>query len=228
MPDLTTMQAAMKPWANARHPMGTVTRWGNFPEYRQTLLMHNSSVPLTLMHVLMVLRHHASGLMNEIDQTLLYEAFAVHDLGEPLTGGDEHIDARTEGKEVREWVAFAELVKDLPLPLQQRYLVAFTLQYVRKPAVHTTLPMGAMWALNLCVDKYQYEAIIFEFVERLDYFLTALDGHCHGVENDDEAMLEHCYKNQAPKLGKLCEELPALRHVWTPQLREELAALAGV
>ena len=87
MSDLRTLTAVMHPWKNAQCPMGETKRWGNFPDYGQNLLMHNNSVPWVAEWVISeVSRTHA------IDQALLYRAFIVHDHGEPLTGGDEHID----------------------------------------------------------------------------------------------------------------------------------------
>ena len=223
MSDLQTMRAVMRVWKNAQLPMTNVVRWGNFPAYGQILTEHNSSLPIVGQYVITLLRHHAPRF--QFDTQLLYEAFALHDHGEPLTGGDEHAGAVTADKAVREWKAFFGMVRELPDPIRQRQLLAFTLQYVRK-SCRNSLPADAFWVLNQIDGHYKNEAIIFEFCERLDYLFSALDGYDRRVRNKEEGMLEHCYANQAPKIGGLLIELPTLSHVWSSELREQLGQLA--
>jgi hypothetical protein len=70
------------------------------------------------------------------------------------------------------------------------------------------------------------EAIVFEFIERLDYLFTALDGFDRSVSNEHEGMLEHCLRNQAQMLNALVEEMPILGDIWTRTLHDELHSLA--
>lgn len=222
VPDLETMKAVMKPWANAQGPMAAVRRWGNFPTYGQTLLMHNNSVMVVAVWVCSVVeRNHPT-----FRKSFVYEALIFHDHGEPLTGGDEHIGAQTPGKEVREWEAFETLVTHLPDGLRKRLMSVFTLQFCRKPA-GKDLPGRAKADLGLMRAFSKKEAIVFEFIERLDYLFTALDGHNRDVCNEKEGMLEHCLRNQSPRLAKLCNELPVLSQIWTNTLQDELHSLAA-
>lgn len=225
MPNLKTVRAIMEPWKNAQRPMDAVIRWGNFPRYGQKLVWHNNSVPIVLTWVERVVKQHRSGL--EIDWALLYRSFVVHDHGEPLTGGDEHADARTAGKEVWELQAYSKLVNLInPKWLNQHFILPFILQFVRKGCAGN-VPLDHSWALNKLKQENQNEAIIFEFIERMDYIFTALHGYYLGIRNGKEGMLEHCFRNQAPKLDGLCEELPVLAQIWTPTLRDELTNLAA-
>ena len=171
----------MAPWLNAQQPMADVSRWGNFPEYGQTLLMHNNSV--------MVVAAWVCRVVEQADVTfrkgVVYEAFIFHDHGEPLTGGDEHIDAQTTGKEVKEWNAFAQLLSRLPVWLQTKWLTAFTLQFCRKSSA-ADLSDRAQHILKPLSQHGAKEAIVFEFIERLDYLFTALDGFDRSVSNEHE------------------------------------------
>ena len=220
MSDLRTLTAVMHPWKNAQCPMGETKRWGNFPDYGQNLLMHNNSVPWVAEWVISeVSRTHA------IDQALLYRAFIVHDHGEPLTGGDEHIDAQTDDKEIKEWAAFVELIKGVRPEMKDRLLRAFALQYARKKQT-------AQWSEQLVIlantfaTSYRVEAVVFDFSEKLDYLFTAYDGHLRGVKNKDEHMLAHALRHNVPKLNAMCEELSALKRIWTNTLQDELHSLA--
>jgi hypothetical protein len=222
MSDLQTMRAVMIPWTNAQKPMHQVTRWGNFPDYGQTLLMHNNSVLIVAAWVCRVVEQDDLSFR----KGAVYEAFIFHDHGEPLTGGDEHIDAQTTGKEVQEWNAFAQLLDKLPVWLQVKWINAFTLQFCRKPSA-SELPDRAQHILQPLRRHAMKEAIVFEFIERLDYVFTALDGFDRLVSNEQEGMLEHCLKNQVPKLNALVEELPILGEVWTQTLHDELHSLTA-
>jgi len=200
--------------------MKEVVRWGNFPDYGQTLVEHNNSVCL-------VGRWVVAQVQPPVKERLLADAFMVHDHGEPPTGGDEHADNKTDGKEVREWEAFAELLSapGLPRILKQEWRTAFLLQYCRKPYDKWFTPevareIGDIHAL------YPLEAAIFDFTERLDYLLSAYEGYCHGIHNETETMIDHTLRLQVPKLDALAEEY---RHVlgviWRPQLRQSFMSL---
>lgn len=221
MSDLKTFRAVMKPWLNAQQPMANVIRWGNFPDYGQTLLMHNNSVLVVAAWVCRVVECHDATFR----KGAVYEAFIFHDHGEPLTGGDEHINAQTTGKEVREWNAFEQLLNHLPNWLQQKWLSAFTLQFCRKSSA-VDLSDRAQHILHPLTRHGAKEALVFEFIERLDYLFTALDGFDRGVRNKQEGMLQHCLTNQTHKLNALVDELPILGEIWTRTLQDELHSLA--
>lgn len=224
MPDLQTVRELMKPWLNAQQPMAETPRWGNFPDYGQTLGMHNSSIPLVMMSMRTQLLHHAPRL--ELDWLLLDDTVKVHDQGEPLTGGDEHAGITTADKPVREWTAFEVMVRPMPSHLQQRYVLAFTLPYIRKPSGYE-LPPASFWAYNQLSGTHQAEATFFDAVERVDYLFSAIEGHDRDVRNPKETMIEHTVGNQVHKLDALVDELPALKFFWTPTLREQLLGLAA-
>jgi hypothetical protein len=222
MSDLETMRAVMKVWGNAQKPMAKVVRWGNFPDYGQTLLMHNNSVLVVAAWVCRVVEHDdASFRKGDV-----YEALIFHDHGEPLTGGDEHIDAQTKEKEVREYEAFQKLLIDIPIKTLSGWLTSFTLQFCRKTSAADLPSKGQIIVDALCGHAGK-EALVFEFIERLDYVFTALDGFDRSVRNEREGMLEHCLKNQAQKLNGLVEELPILGEIWNNTLHDELHSLAA-
>jgi len=222
MSDLATMRAVMQPWINAQRPMQAVVRWGNFPDYGQTLLMHNSSVLVVAAWVCRVVERDDITFR----KGAVYEALIFHDHGEPLTGGDEHVDARTNGKEGKEWNAFAKLLEHVPVWLHDKWLQTFSLQYCRKASA-SELPERGQHIVHPLARHGAKEALVFEFIERLDYLFTALDGFDHGVRNEYEGMLEHCLKNQTHKLNELVVELPILAEIWTNTLQDELHSLAA-
>ncbi len=210
------LNQAHKVWELTQKPMDSVTRFGNFPSYRQTLGQHQSSLPVTLAYVRSALAMQMPGL----DWSLLARCCTFHDCGEPLTGGDEHIDNKTVDKDEREFRAFRKLLGtgDWYRPV----MMAFMLQYVRRP-----LPAGVLFGddaglMSLLQLKYQREAAVFELVERMDYLMSALTGLEQGIKNDVEYLYDHVMVRQTPLLDKLVDEYPVLAQVWSPDLKHML------
>ncbi len=204
-------------WRNAQGPMTEEVRWGNFPTYGQTLTEHANSLPIVGRHVLAVADR-------PVDALLFMDCVHLHDHGEPLTGGDEHAENKTIGKDIREWVAFAEMVSQKPTLLSNMFLRAFTLQYVRK-STSSQLPELGQRLVESLRETHAYEAGLFEFTERFDYMLSAYDGYERGVRNEKETMLAHTLGNQVPKLDALVVEFPELGVLWSDELRAWLLSL---
>ena len=217
MSALATFHALLPVWRNAQIPMRSVTRWGNFPQYGQSLLEHANSFPLVGRWVVAMVE--AAG--QPLDRALLYDCFMLHDHGEPLTGGDEHAYNKTPDKEQREWEAFRRLTAGLPPELQVPWRRAFALQYVRKTDI--SLPSHDQQHVDELGQTHRAEAIVFEGSERLDYLFSAYVGWEQGIRTEQETMITHAFLRQAPKLDELSQELPALTAVWTPELRQFLA-----
>ena len=217
---LSNMISAHRVWGNAQKPMLETKRWGNFPQYHQTLVEHNNSLPIVGMWVM-------SHLVDQnLDESLLYRFFSVHDHGEPLTGGDEHYDQKTNDKDLREWQAFEKLVADVrPLEFRLSLRRAFLLQYCRKDS-RRMLPLEIQAAVFTLHKEKKFEAGVFDFTERIDYLFSAYEGYLHNIENAEETMIEHTIVRQVPKLDALVKEFPALGKIWKQMLRVELLELA--
>ncbi len=217
MANLLLLNGFLALWQNAQGPMLREKRWGNFPAYNQTLVEHTNSLPLVARLVTMT-------VSRQFCLDIVMDCVTVHDHGEPLTGGDQHAGNKTRGKDVEEWIAFAELMQKQPEHLAMGLLYAFSLQYVRK-AIWVDLPPEGQRMVSELRAIYAYEATLFDFIERFDYRLSAYAGHLRGIQNQKETMLAHTFGNQAPKLDALVVEIPELGSLWSPQLRAELEAL---
>ncbi len=219
MTTLAQISGVMNPWRTAQRPMSDELRWKNFPGYGQKLVEHNNALPIVLHFVL----SHECAAVN--DPRLLTFCAAVHDHGEPLSGGDEHIDAQTENKPVLEWTAYRKNVSRITGVYREQMQRAFLLAYVRKPKIHPMLTDHAQMIIQQLAVTHAAEAFVFEFTERMDYIFSALEGHSLGIRNDVETMLAHTLKNQVPRLDKLVEEKPSFAEIWSPVFRGELLEL---
>ncbi len=211
----------MLPWRNAQKPMADVGRWGNFPTYGQTLLAHNNSIPYVLMWV------QSKIAIPSLDWLLLTQAIQCHDQGEPLSGGDEHAGNKTPDKELREYLAVAEMMQWTDPAFSHQFMHAFLLQYVRKPQLWSGMASRDQVVVQALSKHCQREAIIFELTERLDYLMSAVEGYQRGLRNHQETMIDHVLRNQVPKLDALVIEWPTLATVWTTVLRTELLSLGS-
>ena len=216
--DLGQLDGFFALWNNAQGPMLREKRWGNFPDYGQTLVEHANSILLVGRLVLSI-------AARPVDSLLFMDCVILHDHGEPLTGGDEHAGNKTQGKDVKEWVAFERLLQTQPKSLYEPLLRAFTLQYVRKKGMWRNLPAPGGLIIIELERTHAYEAGLFEFVERFDYVLSAYAGYQRGVQNTQETMLEHTLGNQISKLDALTDEFPELGALWSYRLKAELQAL---
>jgi hypothetical protein len=226
MPDLQIFDSTMPAWQNAQKPMGDELRWkNNFPHYGQTLLRHANSVPITMVDLLEFFRPFNPSW----NEPLLYQAIIFHDHGEPRSGGDEDIESQTEGKAIREWVGFAEMIQDYPESTRKAYLRAFALQYAIKDHV-ADLPKEALDLVLMHRDLHMEEAWFFEFVECVDYFRSAREGNWRKIRHvqGHEGMFEHVFRNAPKRIEVACDNLPLLTEYWTPQLQVEFAELARI
>ena len=213
----------MAPWQNAQQPMLEVIRWSQFPSYGQTLVEHNSSLPLVVLWVQSRLIQY-----EDIDWALLFQTAAVHDHGEPLTGGDENEYTKTPDKERREYEAFSQLISGADQNYRNLLMKAFLLPYVRKQHWWPSFLEADRVMVQELAGCRGVEALLFEAVERLDYLASAVMGHRQGIRNDRETMIDHVLGNQVPKLDRLAVEYrPFAEYVWTPRLRELFLALGS-
>ena len=204
-------------WNNAQSPMSEIVRWSNFPDYGQTLVEHSNSVPLV---GLWVMSHFSTE--TEINQMLVLTALMVHDHGEPLANGDSVYEEKKPTDDLYEWTAFRDIVSDQSLqPFSVVIEEAFLLQFCRNSEIDL-FNESTKRRIQGLQEEYPLEAAVFEFVERIDYFLSASAGREAGIRNQEEEMMEHTFKNQAHKLDALVEEFPILGSVWTPGLKSWL------
>ena len=214
MPSLKILNDFLGIWDNAQKPMLKEKRWKNFPAYGQTLLEHANSFPLVGRWVMSVAARPK-------DTLLFTDCLLLHDHGEPLSGGDEDADSKTKDKDLREWVAFSSLIRELPPTLRQQWMRAFSLQYVRK-SMWQDLPASGFALVTELRQTHSYEAALFDFSERLDYLCSAYKGFRRGVCNQKETMIEHTVGNQTMKLDALVDEFPELGSLWTVELKVAL------
>ncbi len=216
----TELTAIHKVWELTQRPMKAVTRFGNFPDYGQLLVEHQASLPVTLAKV------HAKlyPVMHELEWYLLSRCCTFHDCGEPLTGGDEHIDNKTDDKDEREYWAFRQMLINTG-DFYRHTMMAFLLPYVRRPLPsHVLFGDDAGLYDTLCRTRYR-EAAVFELVERIDYIKSGLSGRALSIRNENELLYDHVVKRQTPFLDALVREYPVFSHVWSPDVRHMLWSL---
>jgi len=211
------LTAVHKLWELTQGPMKAVTRFGNFPDYGQLLVEHQASLPITHSFV----RAKLAPLMPGLDWDLIGRCCAVHDCGEPLTGGDEHIDNKTGDKDQREYEAVRQLLVHTG-DLYRPAMMAFLLPFVRREKVLKMLSSDDTGLLSLLKTKYQREAAVFALMEPTDYIMSALTGRERGIRNDREFLYDHVIKRQTPPLDALVAEYPVLSAVWSPDLKHML------
>lgn len=212
----------MLPWLNAQKPMTTVIRWGNFPDYGQTLTEHCNSIPYMGMWV-----QEKLGRRQDIDWLLYQQALLVHDQGEPISGGDEHAGSKTADKDLKEYQAVASMMAKVEERFRSRFMQAFLLQYVRKPEWWPHMSVVDRMTVVELSKRFSVEALLFAGTERLDYLASAVIGYRHGIRNKTEAMIDHVLRNQVRKLDVLVEEWAPFAGVWTPDLRYQLLSLGS-
>ena len=219
-PNTNAVTAVMVPWTNAQKPMQDIVRWLNF-DYGQTLQAHNNSVPWVATWVMTSLRGEYP-----IDEALLMTAFMAHDHGEPGSGGDEHANNKTPGKEIKEWEVYMEDTEHLPEPMREYVRKAFLIQYVRKQE-HPDEPWPHPLIASVAKVRASYiiEPAVWDLIEWMDYLFTAVDGFQKKVKTEEEGMLEHCFGNYARKLDVLVREFPGFSMVWNQLLRDWIESL---
>lgn len=213
----------MLPWQNAQRPMSKEVRWGNFPDYGQTLVEHCNSIPCMGMWVQCRLHSRL-----DIDWLFLTQALLSHDQGEPISGGDQHAGNKTANKDLEEYLAVANMMTMAESAFRRFFMRAFLLQYVRKPQWWQYMTKEDRDTVVVLAEKYSREALLFDAIERLDYLASAVEGHHRGIRNDTETMIDHVLGNQVPKLDALVEEWAPLAGVWSPDLRHQLLTLGSM
>jgi hypothetical protein len=212
----------MLPWLNAQKPMTAEIRWGNFPDYGQNLTEHCNSIPYMGMWV-----QEKLGGRHDIDWLFYNQALLVHDQGEPISGGDEHANNKTVDKDLKEYLAVANMMAVVERGFRRRFMRAFLLQYVRKPQWWPYMTKEDHDTVVLLAEKYPREALLFDGTERLDYLASAVEGHSLGIRNETETMIDHVLDRQVPKLDALVDEWAPFAGVWTPDLRHQLLGLGS-
>jgi 5'-deoxynucleotidase YfbR-like HD superfamily hydrolase len=202
-------------WSNAQEPMSAITRWGKFPRYGQTLTEHSNSVPLVGWWVMSKLPHD---VFVELNRELVLLALMVHDHGEPRHRGDVPYDDKRKIDDLLEWNAFKSMVRHYTLsPFREMVEDAFLLQFCRNSEICQFLKVDQDRIRDL-QQTFAREAAVFEFTERIDYFLSASIGKENGIHNDVETMMEGTLRNQTEPMAKLVDEFPMFEVIWTSEL----------
>lgn len=204
-------------WENAQRPMTEIVRWSNFPEYGQTLVEHSNSVPLVALWVTTRLSE-----VVKIDTLKVVTALMVHDHGEPLAGGDVLYYEKKSSDDLAEWVGFRAMVDDWRLSSFRKVVEdAFLLQFCRNTNV-SIFDVKTQKRIQKLQQEYKLEAAVFDFVERIDYLLSASIGSKQGLRNSKETMMAGTLRNQTGKIEGLVKEFPEFKIIWTPELKSWL------
>ncbi len=174
-PNLLT-QRLLKIW-ELQSKFPKIIRWSSSIEQpggeilrRQTCTKHVLSVEFTARFVIDVYTNLTKVM---IDREFLLDAFHFHDYGEPLKGRDVVATIKKDTDDRDEYLAFMDFIKDLPEPILLNYQRAFLLQFcLDDPDCFPDEAREIMAELKK--EKYQ-EAILFKFIENLDYLLYAIE-----------------------------------------------------
>ena len=201
-------------WIDAQVNLGKVWRWGTFcdgnPLFRkQHTLEHTYSLLIVGMISIIKLRDFV-----KLDETLLLQAFAVHDWGEGELNRDVLFHLKSAKTDCEEYGAFVGAFDKISPDIVKGLKEPFLLQFAREnPAC---FPREARRIMTRLWKKKRNEVIVFETIERFDYVLYALEHSKTG-----NGLLRQVLKKHAPKLDQCVEELPAFgKVVWTPERRK--------
>lgn len=216
--------ALLDVWRSGQVGLPTVPRWSKYDKpddphggvRSQNSLQHSYSIILLGRLVLEALRAERVYLDGELLLTTLH----LHDHGEGELGQDTLYIDKTDDQDLREYLAFVKRFEKLPPSTFTSLEIAFLLQFAAKnPAV---FPDHARTVMRTIVGAYAGEMLAFDFVERLDYVLYALEQF---RDRGNRRILVQVLRHQLPKLERLAEQLPAIRKtLWTPETHDTCLA----
>lgn len=137
---------------------------------RQTCTEHVLSVEFTARFVIDVYTNITKIM---VDRELILDAFHFHDYGEPLKGRDVVATIKQDTDDRDEYLAFMEFTQDLPEPILLKYQRAFLLQFCLDDS--DCFPDEAKEIMAKLKKEKHQEAILFKFIENLDYLLYAIE-----------------------------------------------------
>lgn len=151
----------------------------------------------------------------ELDRSLLLTACPIHDQGEAELGRDIGLPDKGINHDLAEWKAFEQRCMRAPgwRRMQDAFLLQFARLYARPGWNGPYFPEIAQNTLDRLARTHRIEALIFEFLERLDYMLYALDAY---VTFRNPTILCAVLGNgcSPERMGELVGEVPSLRRFW--------------
>ena len=218
--DLTNaLRPVIDMWLAGQVDLPLVQRWSKYDKPNdphggvrpQNTLQHSYSIVLLGTMVMHMMRE--ANL--DLDGELLLTALHLHDHSEGDLKRDTLYIDKTDEHDLREYEAFVKRFKDLPSAAFRPFEIAFLLQFAGKnPASfpeHARNIMGAMQGL------WRNEILAFDFIERLDYVLYALEQFC---DRGNARILVQVLRHQVPKLDALVAQIPTVRPIlWTKPVR---------
>lgn len=193
-----------------------VVRWVGHPacrmgQYRtQTTSDHRGELLMLLQSLLI----HLHELEIRPDSRLLMSAIWHHDDGEDFGFGDTLYTFKRQEHDLAEYQIFVKHVQPVVSDLEWRHLQrAFLLQFVQTYAESELFPQEARAVMQELQQTRSVEAMIFGYLERLDYLLYAVEqaqvyGNPHFVRE--------VFPNQRDRLDVYIREWPALRGFYWP------------
>ncbi len=210
-------------WRSGQIGLQAVPRWSKYNKpddphggvRSQNSLQHSYSIVLLGRVVMQALRTKRV----DIDGELLLTALHLHDHGEGELGQDTLYIDKTSDQDAREYLAFVKRFKMLPHAIFAPLEIAFLLQFaVKNP---DAFPDHARTVMSAIVAAHPTETLLFDFIERLDYVLYAIEQF---RDRNNARILVQVLRHQLPKLAELTEQFPVLREtLWTSDVHQALA-----
>ncbi|HVV15240.1 MAG TPA: hypothetical protein VHD55_02500 [Candidatus Paceibacterota bacterium] len=204
----TWIQDLMVTWVRPQVTLRKVVRWSKYRKRgtrRQDTLQHTLSLLLFATWAFPLFRPHV-----RFDESLLFRTLLLHDFGEGETqkGDTLYID-KTRGGDLAETAAFMER---FGIVIGQEGTKAFLLQFAKNAN-----QMGEFRSILQGIKKkYPVECLLFDALERFDYFLYALEQY---RELGKAKILVQVLRHQIPHFERLSRELPGFKQVlWRPDL----------
>ena len=189
-------------------------RWGIYGDSvrQQNDLQHSYSITLLASIFMNKISWHNP----PIDQTLVLNAFLVHDYGEGLLGRDICLTNKVKKDDLDEYTVFVNRYSILDKKIFDQFHRAYLLQYAineKRP----DFPINAQEIITSLRTTRMIEVLIFRAVETWEYILYALEHH----QNGHQTILAEVMGNAKQRLTFLSDNLPGFKEViWTKEVAE--------
>jgi len=156
-----------------------------------------------------------------LDGLLLVHAAWVHELGEGELKNDVCHLVKTKNHDLDELLAVIKLFSCLRKDLALFHHHAFLLQFVGSRADKSDkafdhFPEADQIKLNDFWQNKRIESLIFQYSERLEYILYALE---QGVSFRNYVIVEEVLRNHLRDMRQACELIPGWQEeIWTPKM----------
>jgi hypothetical protein len=158
---------------------------------------------------------HAKSLLS-LDHQLVMDAIKVHEDGEALLKRDVLLHNKTLSGHVDEYMAFKGMLVGNPDYIT-RMRKAFLLQFVLDEGFEIPGDHNANFLLKKLRKDNQHEAMIFNLLERFDYYLYAVRAY---DKVGDVVILVHVLRNNWRFLDSYSRLIPGIANIWTGELHK--------